>query len=176
MNMISRVGKVGVLALCGFALQAQTEEIRNWQAPLYWAPGESKTELAERGAAISGPLALVAVSPCRVMDTRPEYAYLGFAGVFGAPAFQRGQQREVPIAQSLCALATGQSEEANQLAMSGWVEGNQDEIRFIMALALYEKGETRTAQAMFLDVSQRANPTVRAAVQTWLDKTGLTLP
>jgi hypothetical protein len=80
------------------------------------------------------------------------------------------------IAQGLCALATGQAEEANQLAMSGWVEGNQDEVRFIMALALYEKGEMRTAQAMFLDVSQRANPAVRAAVQTWLDKTGLTLP
>jgi hypothetical protein len=60
--------------------------------------------------------------------------------------------------------------------MSGWVEGNRDEVSFVMALALYEKGEMQAAQAMLFGASQKANPTVRAAVQIWLDRTGLILP
>jgi serine/threonine-protein kinase len=95
------------------------------------------------------------------------------------PAFDTSESKwhaRAAIGQALCALVAGQAEEANKLATSAWAEGNRDEIRLIMGLALYEKGETRTAQAMLLDVSQRGSPTVRAAVQTWLARTGLTLP
>ena len=80
------------------------------------------------------------------------------------------------IAQGLCALAAGHAEEGNQLAMSGWVHGNQDEVSFVMALAAYEKGEMQVAQGLFFSASLRPSPTVRAAVQTWLDRTGLVLP
>jgi predicted Ser/Thr protein kinase len=80
------------------------------------------------------------------------------------------------IGLGLCALAAGRPEEATQLAQSGWLDGNQDEIRLIMAVAFYEKGETQAAQAMFFHASQHGTPPVRAAVQTWLDRTGLVLP
>jgi hypothetical protein len=80
------------------------------------------------------------------------------------------------IAQGLCAIGAGKPDEAQQLAMEGWQEGNQDEVRFVMALAMYERGEMQAAQAMFFHASQQANPTIRAAVQIWLDRTGLTLP
>jgi hypothetical protein len=57
-----------------------------------------------------------------------------------------------------------------------WVEGNQDEIRVILGLVQYEKGETRVAQAMLASSSQSGAAPIRAAVQTWLDRTGLSLP
>jgi hypothetical protein len=80
------------------------------------------------------------------------------------------------IAQGLCAIAAGKPDDAQQLAMAGWQEGNQDEVRFVMALAMYERGEMQAAQALFFHSLQQGTPAVRAAVQIWLDRTGLTLP
>ncbi|MCC6343982.1 MAG: hypothetical protein IT166_17405 [Bryobacterales bacterium] len=92
-------------ALCFFPPGATAQEAspNNWPTPLYWSP-ETGAQKAERGAAISGQLPLVAVTPCRVMDTRPEYAGFGFTGAFGAPAFTAGQKRDVPIPSSGCGI------------------------------------------------------------------------
>jgi len=87
------------------SLAAQSPDLRNWPAPLYWFAGEESGAFkGERAGAISGQLPLVAVTPCRVMDTRPEYAVLGFHGPFGAPVLGSGQQRDVPIPQSSCGV------------------------------------------------------------------------
>ncbi len=83
---------------------AQSIELTNWYAPLFWSAETGVKPDQQRGAAISGPLPLVAVTPCRVMDTRPEYAQFGFNGVFGLPAFAAGQQRDVPIPLSNCGI------------------------------------------------------------------------
>ncbi|MBL8218403.1 MAG: collagen-like protein [Bryobacterales bacterium] len=82
---------------------AQTE-VRNWPAPLYWAEDVGVKSEGVRQAAITGQLPLVAVTPCRLMDTRPEYAQFGFGGAFGAPAIVGNIAREVPIPLSSCGI------------------------------------------------------------------------
>ncbi|MCZ2147355.1 MAG: hypothetical protein LC126_06225 [Bryobacterales bacterium] len=77
--MLIRVARNGVLLVAVSAILspagiARQVELRNWPTPLYWPPDEGPAGI--RGAAISGQLPLVAVTPCRVMDTRPEYAGL----------------------------------------------------------------------------------------------------
>lgn len=107
-SMTTRIttGAVAVaVALCFFPPRATAQEAgpNNWPTPLYWSPDRG-AQKAERDAAISGQLPLVAVTPCRVMDTRPEYAGFGFTGAFGAPAFTAGQKRDVPIPASGCGI------------------------------------------------------------------------
>ncbi|MBL8173075.1 MAG: SBBP repeat-containing protein [Bryobacterales bacterium] len=46
-------------------------------------------------------LSFVPVTPCRVMDTRPEY---GFTGPFGGPVLEGGATREVPVTASPCGI------------------------------------------------------------------------
>lgn len=53
----------------------------------------------ERAAALSDPLPLIAVPPCRVMDTR---AGEGKTGPFGPPTMTPGSTRTVPVPQSAC--------------------------------------------------------------------------
>lgn len=49
----------------------------------------------------SGPFRLVAITPCRVMDTRPGE---GKSGAFGVPALAPGGTRDVPMPQSTCGI------------------------------------------------------------------------
>lgn len=68
------------LLLTSFGM-AQEVEAPNWPAPLHWIAGNGMEKAGgERGAALSGPLPLIAVNPCRLVDTRAEYAGLGFRG------------------------------------------------------------------------------------------------
>jgi hypothetical protein len=76
---------------------AQSAAVPNWPAPLFWS-AETKAG-NEREAAITGPLALVGVTPCRVAETRPEYAQ-GLSGAFGPPSFSG--RRDFPIPLSAC--------------------------------------------------------------------------
>ena len=51
----------------------EAQQIANWPSPLLWvptevrAPGEARTEAANTASA---PLPLIAISPCRILDTR----------------------------------------------------------------------------------------------------------
>ncbi|MBL8211596.1 MAG: hypothetical protein JNK87_12825 [Bryobacterales bacterium] len=92
----------GVLgAWSAVSAQSQALEVPNWPAPLYWAADtSSKTDPGLRTAVMSGPLPLVAVTPCRVMDTRGEY---GFTGLFGPPAVT-STDRVVPMLSSACGI------------------------------------------------------------------------
>ncbi|MDX1983169.1 MAG: hypothetical protein SFV51_23050 [Bryobacteraceae bacterium] len=55
------------------------------------------------GGAVT-PARLVAVTPCRVADTRPGQ---GTSGVFGPPSLAAGQVRDLPIPSSNCGIPTG---------------------------------------------------------------------
>jgi hypothetical protein len=97
------------------SVQAQSapsspDPVSNWPAALYWqAPtkpaakhGRSTREMAATASPASGPAVFVAMSPCRVVDTR-------VAGApFGGPALYAGEARTIPMASSTaCTIPTG---------------------------------------------------------------------
>src|SRR5258706_3408910 len=94
------------LAFAGLAHGRQITEAReiveaapvnNWAAPLLWtppatrAPGQAR---AESTSVASGPLPFIAVTPCRVADTRGN----GFTGAFGPPPLLANATRDFTIA------------------------------------------------------------------------------
>jgi hypothetical protein len=98
-----------ILAASGLAAISSAQQIRNWTAAPYWSPPASDAEtvserekgaLASRTAGIlstqaaSAPLPFVAITPCRLVDTRGN----GFTGAFGPPAMIADQQRNFPFA------------------------------------------------------------------------------
>ncbi len=76
--------------------------LKNWAAPLYWQPTRAERARSEApqvatAASVNGSSALVfvAMTPCRIADTR---ASQGFAGAFGAPSLVGGATgRTFPI-------------------------------------------------------------------------------
>lgn len=80
---------------------AQVVEPQNWPAPQYWQPSQDENAKIGREAILSGPLPLVAITPCRLVDTRPEY---GFTGLFGPPMVEAGQRREFPVGAGPCGI------------------------------------------------------------------------
>ena len=65
--------------------------LRRWPAPLYWQP-----DLAGPAATPADPNALtfIAMTPCRVVDTRGN----GYSGAFGPPSLVGGMGRAFPHA------------------------------------------------------------------------------
>jgi|SRR5579863_2849472 len=100
-------------------LQPLNPPLKNWAAPLYWAPTAAEVEQQRLEPHIShpdvssaavaqaasifaapGPMTFIAVTPCRIMDTRSSQP---FSGVFGPPSLQAyGTYRQVPIPSSSC--------------------------------------------------------------------------
>lgn len=93
------------------------EPISNWSAPQFWSAStrdrqhDKEFSLGERilkpslgsPAAVgsSAPLAFVAITPCRVVDTRIGG---GQVGAFGPPALAAGQARVIPIPVHPCGI------------------------------------------------------------------------
>jgi hypothetical protein len=86
------------------------DHLPNWPAPLYWQPtaahaarpvnhGHIREEVDIRAAAATPatPAVFVAMSPCRVVETRSP------AGPFGGPAFAAGETRTYAIPTGPCA-------------------------------------------------------------------------
>jgi hypothetical protein len=88
-------------------------KIKDWKAPAdQWSGGVRDAAVlpatGERLAPISGPLPLLPVPPCRIVDTR-----FG-APPFGAPTMNAGETRSIPIAASSCGIpATAQAYSLN---------------------------------------------------------------
>ena len=118
-DTLSRHALVLALAFSLAPVHAQQPQplnppLKNWTAPLYWAPTPTEAEqqrleqrFAQRGAsalaqpasifAPPGPMTFIAMTPCRVMDTR---AGQGFTGAFGPPSLQVYGTRQVPVPSS----------------------------------------------------------------------------
>jgi hypothetical protein len=82
-----------------------------WPAPLYWqagtAPSERAVNLTAAAATLpsgANPLVFVAMTPCRVVDTR---AGQGFSGPFGAPSLVAGASRTFPMQSSTTCAVPG---------------------------------------------------------------------
>ena len=111
--------KTKMIALCltllavGMWAQSPTSAyanipLKNWDAPLHWLPPSAQEALRKQveasaldAAGATQPLQLVAITPCRVMDTR---AGAGFPGAFGPPSLQGNAPRTIPIPGSSCGI------------------------------------------------------------------------
>jgi hypothetical protein len=68
---------VFVLAALTYAQEPLSPPLKNWIAPLYWAPQPHEVErhdlsaLAQPASIFTapGPMTFIAMTPCRVMDT-----------------------------------------------------------------------------------------------------------
>jgi hypothetical protein len=111
---------IPVLVLSSMALTAQVGRdvvpLKNWPAPLYWQPAPSESEAAAQNADAAasaltvrplaatpvGSLVFVAMTPCRVVDTR---ASQGFPSPFGPPTLTVGTTLSYPLQSStLCVI------------------------------------------------------------------------
>ena len=115
--------KVQINALCFMSLAASmwaqspaspldNVPLKNWDAPLHWLPPSAQEAVREKAieapaldaAGATQPLDFVAITPCRVMDTR---AGSGFPGAFGPPSLPGSPPaapRTVPIPTSACGI------------------------------------------------------------------------
>ena len=114
MSHVRVTSVVAGIVLVPFVLNSQSVRdavpIKNWPAPVYWSPSLaerlSSTRIS-RAADIavptaSAPLTFVAMTPCRVVDTR---SIFGFPAPFGAPSLVGGATRSFPMDSStLCSI------------------------------------------------------------------------
>lgn len=96
-----KLRNLSILALLPTALSAQTPRevapLKHWPAPLYWQPSSAESRasspqaeaesLTPQAQAPAGSLVFVAMTPCRVVDTRNGS---GFTGAFGPPSLVNG--------------------------------------------------------------------------------------
>jgi hypothetical protein len=108
MNPNGLVRTVSLLIAIPVVLAAQPPRfhdpamLKSWEAPLYWQPTQAREERsnAPQATAANMPLGynamvFVAMTPCRIADTR---ASQGFTGAFGAPSLVGGATgRTFPI-------------------------------------------------------------------------------
>src|SRR5437763_1418026 len=112
--LLAAVPFISVVVRAQIGRQPDVAPLQNWAAPLYWQPTEAEARATELGsnaprmranavaAATSLPLGsnalvFVAITPCRVLDTRSSS---GFTGAFGPPRLAGGVARTFPIRSS----------------------------------------------------------------------------
>ncbi|HEX9149437.1 MAG TPA: tail fiber domain-containing protein [Thermoanaerobaculia bacterium] len=79
--------------------------VANWEAPPFWSPPEPQRPAGQAGTlAATTPLPFIAVTPCRVVDTRGN----GFTGDYGPPALSgNGPPRSFAIPAGPCSGIPG---------------------------------------------------------------------
>ncbi|HVX67597.1 MAG TPA: hypothetical protein VHA11_13380 [Bryobacteraceae bacterium] len=148
-GVLSAACAVGQTSNAGLAGAASNPPLRNWKVPQSWADQTATAGARSRGrsvladasrlqagqAASPVPLAFVAITPCRVMDTR---AAAGMPAPFGAPSLapdytRRGVvARTVPIPDSSCGVPQAAAYSLNFVALPatgtlGWLSAWQDD-------------------------------------------------
>jgi len=87
--------------------------LRHWPAPLYWQPDHKVADFGPLATTPTdpNPLTFIAMTPCRVVDTRGN----GFSGAFGPPSLVGGMSRTFPLQSSTtCSIpATAQAYSLN---------------------------------------------------------------
>ena len=116
-------GAVSFLMLLPVALNAQTAQentvpLKNWAAPLYWQPNQTEREATAKSAAqiqfspnatSNTALVFVAVSPCRLVDTRGVSALFSGVTPFNGPYIQAQTYVSFPVQSSTEAQTTAPS-------------------------------------------------------------------
>lgn len=105
MNARSVVLAGSFLAVTPAMLTAQVRRtdpvmLKNWPSPIYWQAPTAEAVPSLPATAV--PLVFVAMTPCRVVDTRASQA---FPAPFGAPPLVAGASRTFPLQSStLCSI------------------------------------------------------------------------
>lgn len=92
-----------ILVLVHMALSAQvsreheTIPLKHWPAPLYWQALQPQQDRTVTSAVVPAFLVFVAMTPCRLVDTRQGS---GFTGAFGPPSLATSQIRTFPVESS----------------------------------------------------------------------------
>ena len=96
-------------------VHAQVGPVTNWATPLYWQPGAAAAQVGARTkraeatgpqdstptSGLGAPAVFVAITPCRLVDTR---VVAGFTGAFGPPAMPANTPRTIPVPTSSCGV------------------------------------------------------------------------
>src|SRR5215472_8753661 len=123
--MPSRRATVGFLLIVAFAAIASGQEFRaeegivGWQAPPLWRPQRlpatggslamENDEIPQQEQTAPAPLPLIAISPCRLIDTRGN----GFTGSYGPPSLASGSPRSFTLTGQCGIAGTAQAVSLN---------------------------------------------------------------
>jgi Chaperone of endosialidase len=83
--------------------QENVEPLRNWATPLYWRPNQAEKKAAAPQIAFSAnqvspdALTFVAITPCRLVDTRGAAAGFNGNSPFSGPSIPAGQTVTFPV-------------------------------------------------------------------------------
>jgi hypothetical protein len=117
-RVVSLLGLASMALMAQVARQADGVPLKNWSTPLYWQPNQSERQAStvlshsavpqlqfSTNAVSVDALTFVAITPCRLVDTRGAAA--GFIGVtpFNGPFLAAGATLPVPV-QSLSQSST----------------------------------------------------------------------
>ena len=102
------------VAVTGQSAQDNVAPLKNWAAPLYWQPNQSERETA--GKAVPevhpfvtqlspSPLTFVAISPCRLVDTRGAAANFNGISPFSGPSLGPSTTTTYPVQSAAEAAA-----------------------------------------------------------------------
>src|SRR6516225_6881861 len=111
---------ISFLAIVPMLLTAQplrdSVPLRHWPAPLNWQPNLAELHPLAATPTQPSPLTFIAMTPCRVVDTR---AGSGFTGAFGPVSLVGGMSRTFPLQSSTtCSIpATAQAYSLNFAAV-----------------------------------------------------------
>jgi hypothetical protein len=98
------------LMLNGQGTQDNVVPLKNWPTPLYWQPSQTGSETATKHAAqlkslpdleplhIGPALVFVAITPCRLVDTRGAAAGFNGPSPWGGPSIPGGGTITIPVA------------------------------------------------------------------------------
>ena len=93
-------------AVAETAALAQKTDIANWTAPTFWTADTRNSQTSNNLPQVgqTGPLPLVGITPCRLVDTR---ASQGFPGLFGPPTLAgTNATRNIPVPLGGCEIPT----------------------------------------------------------------------
>ncbi|MFI5167747.1 MAG: hypothetical protein ACHQQS_14105 [Thermoanaerobaculales bacterium] len=99
----NRIIVMALVVLCVSALALAKTPVKNWAAPLYWAPPAAPHQVNFLGVHVdpliavseSNPVPFIAVTPCRLVDTRHGPIGIPPTGIFGV-----GETRNYDLAAS----------------------------------------------------------------------------
>src|SRR6516225_12481896 len=116
MNTLNVARFISFLAVVPIVLTAQplrdNVPLRHWPAPLYWQPNLAELHPLAATPTQPSPLTFIAMTPCRVVDTRTGSA---LTGAFGPVSLVGGTSRTFPMQSSTtCSIpATAQAYSLN---------------------------------------------------------------